>query len=178
MGRLSNGGRQYRVKKRKRQGGATRGQLHNIQTGQETEEITPVMQKQNISNKEQENQLPQRNLGDSFKITNISEYPRFSVENVKDNLNPSLQLPFHTTNLADVNFAQFDSQFGMLPQGSRPIFRAPTPGYPDRVPSSIYQQQQLLQPQPSPPAWRSVFRGHPAQGIDMDTGAYSFTTNL
>jgi len=176
--RLSTGGTQYRVKKRRRQGGANREQQHNIQKVEETEEIASVMQKLNISNKEQDTQLPQQNLGDSFKITNISEYPRFSVENVKDNLNPSLQLPFHTTNLADVNFAQFDSQFGMLPQGSRPIFRAPTPGYPDRVPSSIYQQQQLLQPQPSPPAWRSVFRGHPAQGIDMDTGAYSFTTNL
>merc|ERR1712128_110560 len=55
--RLSTGGRQYRVKKRRRQGGATRGQLHNILTDQETEEITPVMQKQNISNKEQETQL-------------------------------------------------------------------------------------------------------------------------
>merc|ERR1711892_1247377 len=176
--RLSTGGRQYRVKKRRRQGGVTRGQLHNIQTDQETEEITPVMQKQNISNKEQETQLPQQNLRDSFKITNVFEYPSFSVENVKDNPNPSLQVPFHTTNLADVNFAQFDSQFGVLPQRSRPIFRTQTPGYQDTLPNTIYQQQQLLKPQPSPPAWRSMFRGHPAQGIDMDTGAYSFTTNL
>merc|ERR1712106_1271265 len=174
--RLSTGGRQYRVKKRRRQGGANREQLHNIQTDQETEEIASVMQKQNISNKEQEKQLPQQNLGDSFKITNVFEYPSFSVENVKDNLNPSLQFPFRTTNVADVNFAQFDSQFGVLPQRSRPIFRTPTPGYPDTIPNSIYQQQQLLQhqqllqPQPSPPAWRSVFRGHSAQGIDMDTG--------
>merc|ERR1711892_835410 len=126
--RLSTGGRQYRVKKRRRQGGANREQLHNIQTDQETEEIAPVMQKQNISNKEQEKQLPQQNLGDSFKITNVFEYPSFSVENVKDNLNPFLQIPFHTTNLADVNFAQFDSQFRVLPQRSRPIFRTPTPG--------------------------------------------------
>merc|ERR1712106_1044831 len=176
--RLSSGGRQYRVKKRRRQGGATREQLHNIQTDQETEEITPVMQKLNISNKEQEKQQQQQNLRDSCKITNVFEYPSFSVENVKDNLNPSLQLPFSTTNLADVNFAQFDSQFGMLPQRSRPIFRTQTPGYPETIPNSIYQQQQQLKPQPSPPAWRSVFRGHPAQGIDMDTGAYSFTTNL
>merc|ERR1711892_441850 len=176
--RLRTGGRQYRVKKRRRQGGVTRGHLHNIQTGQETEEITPVMQKQNISNKEQETQLPQQNLGDSFKITNAFEDPSFSVENVKDNPNPSLQIPFRTTNLADVNFAQFDYQFGVLPQRSRPIFRTPTPGYPDTFPNSIYQQQQQLKPQPSPPAWRSMFRGHPAQGIDMDTGAYSFTTNL
>merc|ERR1712106_118996 len=146
--------------------------------GQETEEITPVMQKLNISNKEQEKQQQQQNLMDAFKITNLFEYPSFSAENVKDNLNPSLQLPFRTTNLADVNFAQFDSQFGVLPQRSRPIFRTPTPGYPDTVPNSIYQKQQLLQPQPSPSAWRSVFRGHPAQGIDMETGAYFFTTNL
>merc|ERR1711892_1053295 len=177
--RLRTGGRQYRVKKRRRQKGATRGQLHNIiQTGQETEEITPVMQKHNKSNKEQEKQLPHQDLGDSFQITNLFEYPSFSAENMKDNLNPSSRLPFRTTNLADVNFAQFDSQFGMLPQRSRPIFRTQTPGYPDTVPNSIYQQQQQLKPQPSPPAWRSVFRGHPAQGIDMDTGAYSFTTNL
>merc|ERR1712106_690209 len=176
--RLRTGGRQYRVKKRRRQGGATRGQPHNIQTGQETEEITPVMQKQNISNKEQEKQLPQQNLGDSFKITNVFEYPSFLVENVEDNPNPSLQVPFHTTNLADVNFAQFDSQFGVLPQRSRPIFRTQTPGYPDTFPNSIYQKQHQLKPQPSPPAWRSMFRGHPAQGINMDTGAYSFTTNL
>merc|ERR1711892_1101907 len=151
--RLRTGGRQYRVKKRRRQGGANRGQLRDIQTDQETVEITSVMQKQNISNKEQEKQLPQLNLGDPFKITNVFEYPSFSVENVKDNLNPSLQLPFRTTNLADVNFAQFDSQFGVLPQRSRPIFRTPTPGYPDTIPNSIYQQQQLLKPQPSPPAW-------------------------
>merc|ERR1712106_531439 len=178
MGRLRTGGRQYRVKKRRRQGGANRGQLHNIQTGQETEEIASVMQKQIISNKEQETQLPQQNLRESFKITNVFEYPGFSVENVKDNPNQYLQLPFHTTNIADVNFAQFDSQFGVLPQRSRPIFRTPTPGYPDTFPNSIYQQQQQLKPQPSPSAWRSMFRGHPAQGIDMDTGAYSFTTNL
>merc|ERR1711892_1279024 len=176
--RLRTGGRQYRVKKRRRQGGATREQQHNIQTGEETEEITPVMQKQNISNKEKEKQQQQQNLRDSFKITNVFEYPRFSVENVKDNPKPSLQLPFHTTNLADVNFAQFDSQFGVLPQRSSPIFRTQTPGYPDTFPNSIYQQQHQLKPQPSPPAWRSMFRGHPAHGIDMDTGAYSFTTNL
>merc|ERR1711892_770493 len=90
--RLRTGGRQYRVKKRRRQGGATRGQLHNIQTDQETEEITPVMQKQNISNKEQETLLPQQNLGDYFKITNVFEFPGFSAENVKDKL---MQLPFH-----------------------------------------------------------------------------------
>merc|ERR1711892_808470 len=54
---LRTGGRQYRVKKRRRQGGANRGQLRDIQTGQETEEIASVMQKQNISNKEQEKQL-------------------------------------------------------------------------------------------------------------------------
>merc|ERR1712106_132142 len=113
--------------------------------GQETEEITPVMQKLNISNKEQEKQQQQQNLRDSCKITNVFEYPSFSAENVKNNLNPSLQLPFSTTNLADVNFSQFDSQFGVLPQRSRPIFRTHTQGYPDRVPNSIYQQQQLLQ---------------------------------
>merc|ERR1712106_197412 len=46
--RLSNGGRQYRVKKRRRQGGANREPLNNIQTGEETEEIASIMQKQNI----------------------------------------------------------------------------------------------------------------------------------
>merc|ERR1711892_691484 len=51
--RISTGRRQYRVKKRRRQGGATREQRHNIQTGQETEEMALIMQKLNISNKEQ-----------------------------------------------------------------------------------------------------------------------------
>merc|ERR1712106_62361 len=92
--RLRTGGRQYRVKKRRRQGGANREQQHNIQTGEETEEIATVMQKLNISNKEQEKQLPLQNLGDSFKITNVFEYPSISIENVKDNPNPYLQLPF------------------------------------------------------------------------------------
>jgi hypothetical protein len=76
-------------------------------------------------------------------------------------------------NLANMNFAQFDAQFGVLQQ-------ARTENIPNPISYTNQHQLQILQPELSQAQGRShnLFRGHPAQGIDIDTGAYSFTTRL
>jgi hypothetical protein len=168
--RFSKEGRQFRVKKRRRQGAAT----INKETREETAENNEIMQKQKNANENillQNEPLSQISSQTSFKIPKLFEDLSFPVTNV--DFKPSLQLPFSTIDLANINFAQFDAQFGVLQQARTENIRHP-------ISYTTQPQLRILQPELSQAQGGSpnLFRGHPAHGIDMDTGAYSFTTRL
>ena len=116
--RLNKGGRQFCVKKRRRQGAASRGGNLNMES-RETVENKGIMQQQKNQNEKihiQNEPLSQKSSQSSFKIPRLFEDLSFPVHNVKDDFKPSLQLSFHTIYLANINFAQFDAQFVAMPK--------------------------------------------------------------
>jgi len=179
-------GRQYRVKKRRRQGGARTRQESGTTNTQSREEDknTLVMQKQDKSNMIIS---IQHKLPPIPAIKNTVETPNlFENLNVpaKNNLGSSLPLPLRTTDFASADFAQFDAQFGGSPQSRIPTTRRiETVSYPNTGFNTYSKYPQFQHPRTSPPPVesyrsRSLFRGHPATGVDMETGAYSITIRL
>eukprot|EP00092_Neocalanus_flemingeri_P004540 GFUD01004890.1.p1 GENE.GFUD01004890.1~~GFUD01004890.1.p1 ORF type:complete len:526 (+),score=141.25 GFUD01004890.1:96-1673(+) len=197
--RLSKEGRLFRVNKRRRQGAATRGQKIDRETeGNRLKLVTP--DEKNYNDKlgiQNESQKPFTDLFEVPKLFKDLSFPVQETKTIVTNINPSQlpsvepsnQLPFNTLGLGNRDFSQFDAQFSQSfqPQPSR-IFRRPiqtkTIQYSNTIsnsrPRTKNHQPQIRQPRPSPERTRSVnlFRGHPAQRIDMNTGSYSFSTHL
>ena len=184
--RFSKAGRQFRVKKRRRQEAATRGGNRNMKTEEETDEniLKLVMQNEENSNEPINIQNePQQSFTGSFKIQKPFEDLTFPVQKTTlFALNPSPQLPFNTIDLSNINFSQFDAQFGqsIQLQPTRSIFKTQNIKYPTTGSLTNHHKSQSRQPQPSPERSRSMdlFRGHPVQKIKMNSGSYSFTTRL
>ena len=94
----------------------------------ETVENKGIMQQQKNQNEKihiQNEPLSQKSSQPSFKIPRLFEDLSFPVPNVKYDFKPSLQLPFHTIDLAKMNFAQFDAQFEVLQQARTENIRNP-----------------------------------------------------
>jgi len=150
-------GRQYRVKKRRRQEGVTRRQQSD-----RNKNTTDMQQQKTSSN----------NQNQSIKMVtkqNNSVLPGFDSGS-------TIQFSFLTPDLANADFAQFDSKFGGLlpPQATTPsISQSYTHTNTIRSPHFLHNK-----PSPSPRTSWKLFKDHPAKGINMDTGAYSFTVSL
>jgi len=206
--RLDKEGRQFRVNKRRRQGAATvaatgRQNINREIVETEEPELDPVnvMQGEKKSNEVLTQTEPQHSSTTLFKIPKLFEDLSFPIQErkkVSTNLNaaklpaskPAPQIPFNPFGSGNINFSQFDAQFGgSVPPHPGKILRRPEQSqnihpYSNTIskprPRTNNHQSQIRQHQPSPERNRSLnlFRGHPAQRIDMNTGSYSFTTRL